>query len=109
MKIMIKSYLMVLLLFTIQSITIAGEVVSWKLKTGGILYSTPLVVNDTVFIGSEDSIFYAIDFNNGSEIWRYKAGNKILSSAAYSNIWIKHGRYGKVESYYFRRKCNQSL
>ena len=85
MKIMIKSYLMVLLLFTIQSITIAGEVVSWKLKTGGILYSTPLVVNDTVFIGSEDSIFYAIDFNNGSEIWRYKAGNKILSSAAYSN------------------------
>ncbi len=85
MNIMIKTFQTLLILLTFQSFTIAGEVVSWKFKTGGIVYSTPLVVNDIVFIGSEDSIFYAIDLNAGSEIWHYKAGNKILSTAAYSN------------------------
>ena len=84
MNIMIKTFRTLIILLTFQSFTIADEVVSWKFKTGGIVYSTPLVVNDTVFIGSEDSIFYAIDFNSGSEIWHYKAGNKILSTAACS-------------------------
>ncbi len=84
MNIMIKSCL-ILIMLAFQNFSLCGEVISWKFKTGGIVYSTPLIVNDTVFIGSEDSVFYAIDFNDGSEIWHYKTGNKILSTAAYSN------------------------
>ncbi|MGD8780171.1 MAG: PQQ-binding-like beta-propeller repeat protein [Ignavibacteria bacterium] len=85
MKIIIKSFLTFLLLLVFQEFSFAGEVVSWEFKTGGIVYATPLIVNNTVYIGSEDSIFYAINFDDGSEIWQYKAGNKILSTAAYSN------------------------
>ena len=84
MDIMIKT-LLILIMLAFQNFSLNGKVISWKFKTGGIVYSTPLIVNDTVFIGSEDSVFYAIDFNNGSEIWHYKARNKILSTAAYSN------------------------
>jgi outer membrane protein assembly factor BamB len=84
MNTMIKS-LIILSLFSFQTFSLAGSVVSWSFKTGGSVYSKPLVVSDTVFIGSEDSTFYAIDFNKGSEIWHYKTENKILSTAAYSN------------------------
>lgn len=62
-----------------------GEVVSWKFKTNGIVYSTPLIVNDIVYIGSADSFLYALSLNNGSEIWKYKSGNQIFSTAAYSD------------------------
>ncbi|MEJ2616625.1 MAG: PQQ-binding-like beta-propeller repeat protein [Ignavibacteriaceae bacterium] len=84
MNIIIKTCLIFIIL-AFQNFSLRGEVISWKFKTGGIVYSTPLIINDTVFIGSEDSVFYAIDFNDGSEIWQYKAGNKILSTATYSN------------------------
>lgn len=70
------------------NIPVKGEVVLWKFKTNGIIYSTPLIVNDVVYIGSADSFFYAVNLDNGAEIWKYKSGNQIFSSAAFSDSII---------------------
>ncbi|HVO74524.1 MAG TPA: PQQ-binding-like beta-propeller repeat protein [Ignavibacteriaceae bacterium] len=67
---------------------INGEVVLWKFKTNGIIYSTPLIINDRVYIGSADSFFYALNLNDGTQIWKYKSADQIFSTAAYSDSII---------------------
>jgi outer membrane protein assembly factor BamB len=61
----------------------------------GAFKASPIVVNDTVFIGSEDGIFYALDAATGRLRWQYPSGSDrllgrdtkwshgFLSSAAY--------------------------
>ena len=34
----------------------------WKFKTNGTIYSSPAVVNQTIYFGSNDGNFYAVDF-----------------------------------------------
>lgn len=85
MKTIIKSIVTILIIIFFQQQSFAGEVISWKFKTRGIVYSSPLIVGNTVYIGSGDSTLYAIDLENGLEKWQFKAGNKILSTAAFFN------------------------
>ncbi|MFZ0455772.1 MAG: PQQ-binding-like beta-propeller repeat protein [Ignavibacteriaceae bacterium] len=85
MNIIIRSLLTFLTLLIFSNLSFSGDVVSWKFRTSGIIYSTPLIINDIVYIGSADSSFYAINISDGSKIWSYKSGNQIFSSAAYSN------------------------
>ena len=58
------------------------DIVNWKFKTNGIVYSSPLIFNNVVYIGSLDKNFYAIDAKTGNEIWHFKTANKIFSTAA---------------------------
>jgi len=69
------------------------EWVEWKHQTSGLIYATPLISNGTVYIGSTDSVFYAIEASSGKEKWRYHSGNTIQSSAAYKSkmIFFKSG------------------
>ena len=53
-----------------------------KYKTGGMIYSSPVVGGDgTVYIGSADHNLYALH-PDGSLKWKYPAGGEILSSPA---------------------------
>jgi eukaryotic-like serine/threonine-protein kinase len=67
----------------------------WKFKTSGAVYSTPLIQNDTMFIGSLDSCFYAIDVLTGQQLWKYKTKSKINTTASiYENtICFGSGNY----------------
>jgi hypothetical protein len=47
--------------------------------------TNPLVINNTIYAGSRDSYFYALDAVTGSLKWRYKTGDAILYSAAYKD------------------------
>jgi eukaryotic-like serine/threonine-protein kinase len=59
----------------------------WKFKTSGAIYSTPLIHNDTIFIGSLDSCFYAIDRQTGQQAWKYKTKSQINTTASiFGNI-----------------------
>jgi len=63
--------------------------IAWKFKTNAAIHSTPLVDGNVIFIGSTDSVFYAISINDGSEIWHYKTDYSINSKAAiFSNLVI---------------------
>lgn len=55
---------------------------SWKFKTGKGVASSPMLVGDTIYFGSKDGNFYALDKKTGNELWKYNTGNPILSQAA---------------------------
>jgi len=64
------------------------EDLEWKHRTSGLVYATPLVDDGIVYIGSTDSIFYAIEAGSGIVKWRFHSGNAIQSSAASYNKLI---------------------
>lgn len=64
------------------------ECLEWKHQTSGLIYATPLIFDGKVYIGSTDSVFYAIEASSGKEKWRYHSGNTIQSSAAFQNNLI---------------------
>lgn len=56
--------------------------VKWKTQTGGRIFSSPIVSDGIVYIGSCDSNLYALDKNNGKIIWQYKTAGEVRSSVA---------------------------
>ncbi|VVB84120.1 Outer membrane protein assembly factor BamB [uncultured archaeon] len=58
----------------------------WNSSIEGIdLFSSPAVVNNIVYVGSEDYNVYAFNATNGTKIWNYTTGNKVTSSPAVVN------------------------
>jgi eukaryotic-like serine/threonine-protein kinase len=78
---------------TFQSIqsTILNDPLKWKYKTSGAIYASPLIHNDTLFIGNLDSVFYAIDITNGNKLWSFRTKSQINTSAAIYNDFICFG------------------
>ena len=64
------------------------ECLEWKHQTSGLVYASPVISDGTLYIGSTDSVFYAIEASSGKEKWRYQSGNTIQSSAAIHNNLI---------------------
>ncbi len=66
---------------------------AWKFKTGGRVISSPLVVGNTIFVGSTDGALYSIDRINGTQRWKFATEGPIASSPAYRDglIYIVSG------------------
>jgi outer membrane protein assembly factor BamB len=56
----------------------------WKYKTGGSIFSSPVVSDGVVYIASEDSFVYALDAASGSLKWKFETDGSIYSSPAVS-------------------------
>ena len=54
----------------------------WKFPTGGAVYSSPSIVDDVVYFGSQDHNIYAVNAWNGAKIWNFTTQNTIESSPA---------------------------
>lgn len=54
----------------------------WAFKTNGKIFSSPIVYNGIVYIGSEDGNLYAIDQKTGKTHWKFKTGGAVHSSPA---------------------------
>lgn len=61
-----------------------NNLIAWKFKTSNHVYASPTMKGDTIFIGSLDSSFYALDANTGSKYWEYKLPCEVRSTAAIS-------------------------
>lgn len=48
----------------------------WKLMTGGPVVSSPVVTGDTVYFGSWDQHFYAVDADTGKLRWRIRLSDQ---------------------------------
>ncbi len=46
--------------------------VAWFFPTGDVVTATPTVVDGTVYVGSWDDSFYALDLETGAVRWKYK-------------------------------------
>lgn len=77
--------------------------VKWKFKTNGKIFSSPAVVNDIAYIGSEDKFLYAIDIRSGKEKWKFKTGGAVHSSpAVYKNTVY----FGSFDGFYYAVDTN---
>jgi outer membrane protein assembly factor BamB len=65
----------------------------WSFHTGGMVIASPAVVDGTVYIGSDDGNFYAVDAASGKERWKFGAHSRVPSSAAVSNGTAYFGAY----------------
>jgi outer membrane protein assembly factor BamB len=56
----------------------------WRFRTGGAIFSTPLVSPDgkTVYVGSHDRHVYAVNTKDGTLRWRHATGERVWSSPA---------------------------
>lgn len=76
-----------------ESSDIAKPVLKWKFRTAGQIYSSPVVVNNTLFVGSNDSYLYAINTTDGTQRWRFKTGRRIKSTPCVGNGIVYFGSY----------------
>jgi len=54
----------------------------WLYKTGGSIWSSPVVAEGLVLVGSDDHHLHAVDATTGEQVWRYETGSEILSTPA---------------------------
>ena len=55
---------------------------AWVFKTGGRIFSSPVICKKRLFIGSDDGYLYSLDALSGKLIWKFQAGGRISSTAA---------------------------
>jgi eukaryotic-like serine/threonine-protein kinase len=63
-----------------------------------IFLSSPVVANGTVYFGSGDTNFYAVDAATGKLRWKFKAGDVIHASPAFANGVLY---FGSWDSYFY--------
>ena len=54
---------------------------NWEFETKGAVYSTPLLDENYLYIGSADHNFYALDKETGEKLWEFQTKGEIHSSA----------------------------
>jgi outer membrane protein assembly factor BamB len=53
----------------------------WKFLAEGLIFSTPLIHEGVLYVGSHDGYVYAVDAGTGKLEWRYQVGDDVLGSA----------------------------
>ncbi len=74
---------------------VAGLVVDWKTPMGAIGYSSPVVVNNLVYIGSDDGFLYALNATTGAVVWKYYVASPTSPAEANGIVYI-----GSQDHYY---------
>ncbi|HMS32939.1 MAG TPA: PQQ-binding-like beta-propeller repeat protein [Ignavibacteria bacterium] len=66
---------------------------NWKFTSNAPFFSSPVTDGNSVFIGGDDSIFRALDLENGNLLWEFKTKGKIRSTALIENdkIYLNGG------------------
>jgi outer membrane protein assembly factor BamB/tRNA A-37 threonylcarbamoyl transferase component Bud32 len=61
-----------------------GEL-KWRKKAKRGVTSSPLLVEDMIYFGSRDWTLYAVEAENGYQIWRFRMGGATISSPSYAD------------------------
>ena len=67
--------------------------VKWQFKTGGQVFSSPVISGNVLFVGSSDHFLYALDANTGTLKWKFKTGSRITSSPAVASGLVYFGSF----------------
>ena len=77
----------------------SGFVIAWNAKNGKRIWkwngapveSSPLVIGDTLYVGSWDHGLHALSTRNGHQRWRFAADDKVNTSPAYHHGTVFFG------------------
>src|SRR5581483_794923 len=75
----------------VQAIDISTGKEIWRTSRDGWFWSSPAVVEDTLYIGSGNQSLYALDLNTGSERWHFTTSGSIYSSPTVSDGVVYFG------------------
>jgi len=64
---------------------------AWTYSAGSGIRAPAAISGNSVYLGSLDGTFYALDLLNGAERWRFQAGGKIYRSAAVDSSRVVFG------------------
>jgi len=89
MKRFIFTAVLVQLLIVSGNANIKSE--NWKINVRGAVFSTPVIHNNTIYVGTEEGYFYMINANTGKVIHEVKTGSPIRSNALVTggNVFIE--------------------
>jgi outer membrane protein assembly factor BamB len=68
---------------TLRGVTLANNTVIWSFTGDGLLVTSPIVVGQTVIIGSSSGNVYALDAATGTQVWTQNAGGAIAPGAGW--------------------------
>jgi outer membrane protein assembly factor BamB len=58
--------------------------VKWSFDTGGPIFASPVLANDTIYIASASGALFALDLETGKERWKFTSRMPIASTPALS-------------------------
>lgn len=77
-----------LLLFLFSHSSVKAQNPVWKFVSSSPFFASPVISNNTIYIGSLDSTFYCLDAGSGKVKWKVKTGGGIRSTATLYNEQI---------------------
>jgi outer membrane protein assembly factor BamB len=72
---------------------VSNGLLRWNFTTGGHIYSSPAIVDDVVYVGSNDNKVYALNAATGALLWSYTTGHWVSSSPAVSSGIVYVGSF----------------
>ena len=67
----------------------------WRFETGGKVWSTPVIEDDTLYIGSLDKKLYALDASDGTKKWDFTTEGAIISTPFVYDNTIYFGSFDR--------------
>lgn len=77
----------------IQAVKETGLSAAFILKTGGSILAKPVASDNVIYFGCADHNFYAVNFEDGREIWRLDTGGVIVGPAHLHKNVLYFGSY----------------
>lgn len=75
----------------VQAVNINTGKEIWKFKTISIVWSSPFIDNNKVYIGSQEGVMYCLDLLTGKMITSFQADGKIFTSPVISDSLLYFG------------------
>jgi outer membrane protein assembly factor BamB len=63
----------------------------WKFKTLSIVWSSPVIYNNQVYIGSQEGVLYCLDLTTGKKVNSFQGSGKIFTSPVISDSLLLFG------------------
>jgi eukaryotic-like serine/threonine-protein kinase len=70
---------------SVMTVLQSPHAVKWRFKSSQPFMSSPEIEGSTIYIGSLDSNFYALDLTSGNIEWKFKTNGAIRSTACINN------------------------
>lgn len=70
---------------TLRGITLSNNTIQWSFAGNGSLTTSPILVNNYVFIGSSSGNLYALDAATGAQVWTQNLGAAIPAGAGWGH------------------------
>lgn len=69
---------------TVQAVKLPGNTLAWSFGAPGGINTSPIVVNQTVFVGAQSGTLYALDAASGQILWSHDFGTSLYPGAGWS-------------------------